>query len=268
METIIAYFDSIHLDFFVFAKCTLILLLGTMVFSLLGRFIFGKRSMLSHAVSSAIAILFIFAVTIVLRSCGAKFDRFVAPLPFVDILGDHITLFRFSGAHYTAICAQVLSMIILAFLVNLAEGWFSKGKNFICWLFFRCLIVSVAYVLHLVVVGLFAHFLPEGLVVYAPTVLLVLLVLLIATGALKIIVGALLSTVDPIIGGLYTFFFAHKIGKMITKATLTTALLVGLVFALQYAGLNTIYIASSALTAYVPILCVLVALWYLTSCIL
>ena len=208
MEAITNYFQSIGLNFDVFWKAALILLLGTFLMSVLGRFVFGKRSLLNNAVSSAVGILFIYAITVVLKSLGAQFEGWIAPLPFVSISGDQMALFSFEGAHYTMICSEILSMIILAFLVNLADGWLPQGKNIFSWLFFRCLTVVIGYLLHLIVVALFRTYLPEGIVTYAPAVLLGLLILLLLTGVLKILVGAVLSTVNPIIGGLYTFFFA------------------------------------------------------------
>lgn len=263
MDKIIVYFQSIGIDFDTFWKAALILLVGTFLMSIFGRFVFGKRSVLNTAVSSAIGILFIYAVTVVLRSAGAQFQNFVAPLPFVSISGNDLILFSFEGAHYTLICSEILSMIILSFLVNLADGWLPRGKNVFSWLFFRCLTVVVGYLLHLVVVGLFATYLPAGIVTYAPVILLALLILLLLTGALKIVVGAALTTVNPIIGGLYTFFFATVIGKQITKAVLTTVLLSLIVLALHYVGVGVISIAAGALVAYLPILVILIILWYI-----
>lgn len=262
MENITQYFTSIGFNFDSFWKAALILLLGTFLLSVFGRFVFGKRSALNNAVSSAIGILFIYAVTVVLKSAGAQFSSLIAPLPFVTISGEDLILFSFAGAHYTTLCTEILSMIILAFLVNLADGWLPRGKNLFSWVFFRCLTVVIGYLMHLIVVGLFATYLPQGIVTYAPTILLGLLILLLLTGALKIIVGALLSTVNPIIGGLYTFFFATVIGKQITKAVLTTAILSGIVIGLRYVGISVISIASAALAAYVPLLLLLVILWY------
>lgn len=263
MDPIIAFFDSVGIDFDTFWKAALILLGGTLLMSLFGRFVFGKRSALNNAVSSAIGILFIYAVTVVLGTAGPRFSNLLAPLPFVTIANEELTLFTFQNAHYTVICSEVLSMIILAFLVNLADGWLPNGKNIFSWLFFRFLTVAIGYFLHLIVVGLLAKFLPEGIITYAPTVLLALLVLLLLTGALKIVVGAALTTVNPIIGGLYTFFFANIIGKQITKAVLTTALLAGLAYGLQCVGLGVICVASAALVAYIPVLLALVVLWYI-----
>lgn len=244
-------------------KIGLVLLLGTFLIGAVGRFAFGKRSVLNNAVSSAIGILFIYAVTVVLKSFGAQFESLIAPLPFVSIAGNQLFLFSFQGAHYTVLCSEILNMIILAFLVNLADGWLPKGKSVLGWVFFRCMTVVLAFFLHLIVVGLFRTYLPEGIVIYAPTVLLALLILLLLTGALKIVVGAVLTTVNPIIGGLYTFFFATIIGKQITKAVLTTLILAGIVYLLNYLGCSVISIASAALMAYIPFVIILIVLWYI-----
>lgn len=240
-----------------------ILIVGSLLVSIISRFIFGKKSNISSAISSAIGILFIYAVTIVLRSSGVVDAGYIAPLPFMDIQGETLSLFHFKGADYTAICSNVLSMIILAFTVNLADSWLPKGKKIFTWFLFRVLTVAIAYVLHLVVVGLFTKYLPEGLVVYAPTVLLAILVLMLLTGALKVVVGAVLVTVNPIIGGLYTFFFATIVGKMVSKAVLTAALLSALVLALNYVGITTISVAMDALKAYIPLVAGLAGIWYL-----
>ncbi|MBO5867764.1 MAG: hypothetical protein J6Q54_02510 [Oscillospiraceae bacterium] len=263
MDTVATFFNSIGIDFDTFWKAALIFLIGTILLSVFGRFVFGKRSTLNHAVSSAIGVLFIYALTIVLGSAGEEFRKLIAPLPFVAFTESNLVLFTFQNAHYTTICTQLLSMIILAFLVNLADSWFPKGKNIFTWILFRCLTVILGYIMHLVVVYLFATCLPEGFLTYAPMILLVILVLLLLTGALKIIVGALMATVNPIIGALYTFFFANIIGKALTKAVLTTAILVALVFGLQYIGLGVISIASAALVAYIPVLLLLLVVWYL-----
>ena len=268
MEAIVQFFDSRGLDFWSLAKTGAVLLLGTLLISLFSRFVFGKKSILNNSVSSAIGILFLYALTVVLYSLGAEYRPFIAPLPFVTITDDTLVLFPIAGAHYTVLCAELLSMIILSFLVNLIDGWLPKKKNVFSWLFFRCLTVIIALALHLLVTWLFTTYLPEGIVTYAPPILLILLALMLLTGSLKIIVGVLLSTVNPLIAALYTFFFANMVGKQITKAVLTTTLLAGLVYLLEYLGIFALSIASAALMAYVPFLLVLVALWYLVCQIL
>lgn len=264
MESIVNYFSSMNLDIGQFLKAVGMLIAALVVLALLGRFVFGKRSALIMAVSSAIGILFIYAITVLLGGAGENLQKFIAPLPFVTIENDMMVLFNFK-ADYTVVCTQVLSMIILSFLMNLADGWLPTGKNVFSWVFFRCLGVMIALVLHLVVTGLLTNVLPEGLVTYAPVILLGILVLMLLTGALKFLVGLVLTTVNPLIAALYTFFFANVVGKQVTKAILTTAIMAGLVLALQKFGVVAISIASAALAAYIPLILLLIVLWYIVG---
>lgn len=261
MESVMQYFQSLDLNWELFLKAVGALVGCSLILALVGRFIFGKRSTLCRAISSAIGILFIYAITVVLADAGEQFQRFLAPLPFVTFTGDSIVLFSFQ-ADYTVVCTQVLSMIILAFLMNLADSWLPVGKKFLGWILFRCLSLIIALVLHLIVTGLLTTLLPEGLITYAPVILLGILVLMLLTGCLKFLVGLVLTTVNPLVAALYTFFFASLVGKQITKAVLTTAIMAGLVLLLQELGVAAISIASAALVAYIPLLILLLALWY------
>jgi len=264
MESVLQYFQAMDADLLALLKVGGILFLTILIFSLFGRMIFGKKSALNNAVCSAIGILFIYLLTAIFSSLGARFDALVAPLPFVTISGSTMVLFSFQ-ADYTVVCAEIASMIVLCFLINLSSGWLPKGKKFLGWLFFRCLGVVIAYMMHLLLVWLFNTFLPEGIVIYAPTILLGLLILMILTGALKFLIGAVISTANPLLGAMYTFFFANVVGKQITKAVLTTALLAGLVWLMNYLGCGVISIASGAMVIYLPYIIVLVAAWYFIS---
>ncbi len=264
MDSIVNYFASMNLNIENFLKAIAMLFVALLVLALAGRFIFGKRSALILAVSSAIGILFVYAVTVILGGAGEDFQKFIAPLPFVTIENDTMVLFSFK-ADYTVVCTQVLSMIILSFLMNLADGWLPTGKHILSWVFFRCLGVVIALILHLIVTGLLTNYLPEGLVTYAPVILLGILVLMLLTGALKFLVGLVLTTVNPLIAALYTFFFANVVGKQVTKAILTTGILTILVLALQKLGIVAISIASAALAAYIPLIILLVVLWYIVG---
>lgn len=263
MDSLIAYFHSLNLDFPSMLKTGGILLVCMLATSLIGRFVFGQKSALSGGVSSAIGILFIYAVTVVCSSMGGQYERLVAPLPFVTISGEAMEIFSFQDADYTQICSELVSMILLSLGVNLADGWLPKGKKLFGWLFFRCLTVIIGLVMHLSITWAFSTYLPDGIVTYAPTILLGILVLMMLTGALKLLVGLVLTTVNPLIAALYTFFFANMVGKQISKAVLTTALLSGLVLLLDQLGYTTLGIAAAALVAYVPFVLLLVVLWYL-----
>ena len=92
-----------------------------------------------------------------------------------------------------------------------------------------------------------------------------ILALMLLTGAFKVLVGIAISTVNPLVAALYTFFFASLVGKQITKAVLTTLLLAALVLCLNSLGIVVISVISSALIAYIPFVLALTVLWYIVG---
>lgn len=245
-----------------------VLTVSSLVFGFIGRFAFGKKSTLNQSVTSAIGILFIYALTVCIYSFGLDLKFLVSPLPFVTLSGENLHIFDLTAADYVSICGEALNMIILAFLVNLVNSWLPQGKKLLGWLFFRILSVAGGMVLFAIVNHLLAAFLPEGLLTWAPVILLGLLVVMLLVGALKGLVGALLASANPLIGFLYTFFFATLIGKMLSRAMLTTLLLVGLVYALNSFGIASIAISSTVLVGYLPLLLLLLVLWYIVGKVL
>ena len=242
---------------------------GILFIGLLGRVVLGKRSSLNHAISSAMGILFIYAMTIVIYTFDPyALSRYLAPLPFVKFSGDVLHIFSFKGAAYSTICREVLSMIILAFLVNLLDTWIPKGNKFGRWFSLRLMTVLLAMVLHYLVKWAFNAFLPGVLVTYAPTILLCILGAMLAIGLANVILSLVLTVVNPIVGALYAFFFSNVIGKQISKAVLTTIILCAVVIALNYFGYAVISISAGVLGNYIPLLAVLLFLWYLLGHVL
>lgn len=251
-----------------FLMLALVLTVGSLIFGFIGRMVFGKKSTLNQSVSSTIGILFIYAITVCIHSFGLDLQFLVSPLPFVTISGEHLHIFNIASADYVTICGEVLNMIILAFLVNLVNSWLPQGKKLLGWLFFRVLSVAIGMFLYAIVNQVLAALLPEGLLIWAPVILLGLLVVMLLVGALKSLVGAVLASANPLIGFLYTFFFATLVGKMLSRAMLTTLLLGALVYTLNSFGVASIAIGSAVLVGYLPMLVLLLVLWYLVGKIL
>ena len=265
MEAIISYFASLGMDFQSILRLGGILLIGALILSGVCRFIFRKTNMISQAVSSSIAVIFIYVVMVLILTVIPKLRFLVTPLPFVTFTQDILSFFSFRSGAYPSIAAEILSMIILAFLVNLADGWMPRRKHLLKWLFWKCLTVVVGFLLHYLAVWLFNRYLPQVIVLYAPAILLAILVVMLLTGALKLVVGLLLATVNPVIGALYTFFFANVVGKQITKAILTTGILSGVIVLLEDMGITVLSLQPGALVAYIPFLLLLIPVWYAVS---
>ena len=238
--------------------------LGLLLLGVLGRVILGKRSSLNHAVSSAMAVLFIYIVTTAIFTFRPfHLEHYIAPLPMITLAGDTLVLFPFKGTSLHLICTQILPLLILCFLVNFLDDFISQGKSMLGWFALRFLTVGLAMVLNLLVSWAFNTFLPSFLVTYAPVILLGILVGLLFLGVLNVILGIILSVVNPILGGIYAFFFSNIIGKEITKAVFSTLLLCILFLILEQLGFCQLDISQSSFITYVPMTCFTMVLWYI-----
>lgn len=258
-----------EIDFSTMARFLLFFAAASLVLSLLGRVILGKRSSLNHSVSSAMGILFIYAVTITVYTFKPwNLEQFLSPLPFLVFADEYILFIPFQGADLSVICHEVLSLVILAFLVNLLDTLIPKGKGIVGWYLLRFVTIVLAMALHFAVDWLFDTYLPDFLVTYAPVILLGVLAAMLLLGVLNVVLGAILAVVDPIIGAIYTFFFSNIIGKQLTKAVITTVIICAVIFLLGYFGYTLICVTQSALLAYIPMALVMLILWYLIGHVL
>ena len=242
---------------------------GVLILSVLSRVVLGKRSSLNHSLSSAIGILFIYAVTIVVYTFKPwNLELLLSPLPFVSFSGEFLVIFPIADAQFPALCSQLLSLVILAFLVNLIDTFLPKGDNPITWFVLRLLTVVVSMILNLAARWAFQTYLPGVLVTYAPSILLMLLVVLMLSGVLNLILGLVISMTNPFLGAMYTFFFSNIVGKQLSKAVFSCAILCAIVYLLEHFGYTVICITAAALMAYIPLAIILLVLWYLVGHVL
>ena len=257
------------LDFISMGKFLLLFSAISLLASTLGRVVLGKRSSLNHSLSSAMGILFIYAVTIVVYTFKPwDLEQFLSPLPFLVFAEDYLLIIPIQGAVLSVVCHEVLSLVILAFLVNLLDTFIPKGNSISVWYLLRFLTILLAMALHLAVDWAFDTYMPNVLVTYAPVILLGVLVAMLLLGVLNVVLGAILAIVDPIIGAIYTFFFSNIIGKQLTKAVFTTIVICIIIFLMGYFGFTLISIQTSALLSYIPMAIVMLLLWYVIGHVL
>ncbi len=250
-------------------KYLVIFAAASLLLGLVGRAALGKRSDLNHALSSVMGILLVYVLTIVIYTFRPwELDKLLSPLPFVVFAGEYMSLFSFQTASIGIICYEILAMLILSFLVNLFDTFIPQGETAVSWYLLRFLTVILAMGAHLLARWALTTYLPDVLVTYAPMILLGILAVLLLLGVLKMILGLVLTAVNPILGAIYAFFFSNIIGKQLTKAVLSTAILCALVYLLEYVGIFLVSITQEALLAYIPALVILLVLWYLIGHIL
>ncbi len=242
---------------------------GSLVLGIVGRVVLGKRSSLNHAISSVMGILCIYVATIVIYTFQPwELQRLLSPLPFTVFAGEYLSIFSLTSTSFSVVCYEIVSMLILAFLVNLIDTFLPQGEGIVGWYLLRLLTVVLAMLGHLAARWAFSTFLPDVLVSYAPMILLGVLIAMLLLSVLKVFLGMALAAVDPILGAVYAFFFSNIIGKQLSKAMVTTAVLCAIVYLLEHFGVYLICITQSALIAYVPMLAVLLVLWYLIGHVL
>lgn len=265
---LLGHVDALKINLLQYSKFLCILIFGILLITSLTRFLFGKKNQINLAVTSAMEILCVYVINVVIYALGLHLQQFITPLPFVTMVEDYLILYPILSAEFVDICHHVLKLLIIAFLVNLINEIIPEGKHLITWFLLRLITVAIAVAaIYFAELGL-NTFVPQGIYDIAPTVLLCCLVALVLLGSLKVLVGAVMAFLDPVIAALYTFFFSNVIGRALAKAMVSTALLTGLVAALDYLNITVVLIAASALSAYLPLLLIVVALWYIVGRIL
>ena len=262
MDKINQFYKDLELEFIPQFQLGAVVLIGLLLTIFITRFIFGKKDNLHSAVSSAIATLFIYLGYAGLTYMPMPYLAIYTAMPLVSVAGHDLQLFIFHGAHYTLLCTHLLRMVILSLLVNILDQIMPKQNNFFLWLLIRVLTVAISLLLYIVAHTLLTRYLPEAITVYAPTVLIILLILLFLTGSLKLLVGIALTTVSPLIAALYTFFFASVVGKMLSRAMLTTAILTVMSLILHSLDITVIYMSGNAILTYLPFFLLLIFIWY------
>lgn len=242
---------------------------GFLLLGVLGRMLLGRRSGANHALSSAVGILFIYAVSVAIYAFQPwNLEDLISPLPFTAFSGEYLVLFPLRSAELNSVCFELVSMLILAFLVNLLDSLLPQGKSVLGWYFLRFVTVILAMLAHLLVRWGIASYMPGVLLEYAPMILLGVLGVMLALGVLNLLLGLVLTVANPILGGIYAFFFSNLVGRQLTRAVGTTVVLTGLVYLMEHFGITALCITQSALISCAPLLLVVLILWYLIGHVL
>lgn len=253
-----------EVDFVSVAVFLLYFAAASLILGIIGRVVLGKRSSLNHSLSSAMAIAFLYAMTIVIYTFKPwNLELLLSPLPFATFSEHYLILLPISDLEFPALCTQVLSLVILAFLINLVDFLLPQGENLLSWLLMRLITVLASFGLHLGATWAFQTYLPEVLVDYAPIVLLVILALMLLSGFLTLILSLVISVGNPFLGAMYSFFFSNLVGKQLSKAVFTSGVIALVFWVMEHFGLVVILITPAALLTYIPLALALLVLWYL-----
>ena len=237
---------------------------ASLILGVLSRMFLGKRSSLNHSLSSVMGILCIYALTIVVYTFKPwNLQSLLSPLPFVTFSGEHLIVLPIFDSQFAPLCTEVLSLIFLAFLVNLMDTFIPRGEHIAAWYLLRFTTMLLCMLLHYFARIGFKVIFPDILITYAPAILLLLIAFAMFSGILGLIAGLFIAVVNPFMGAMYTFFFSSVVGKQLSKAVFTSAIVCCIFCLMEYFGYTVISITSAALLAYIPLALVFLVLWYL-----
>lgn len=253
-----------EIDFMSVAQFLLFFAAASLVLGVISRVVLGKRSSLSHSLSCVMAVLFIYTITIVIYTFKPwNLDVLLSPLPFVTFSDHYLIIHPITDLQFTALCTELLSLLILTFLINLVDTLLPAGEGILSWLLLRLMTVLGCFGLHLVVSWAFRTYLPDVLVTYAPTILLMVLMIMLFSGVISLVLGLVIAITSPFLGAMYSFFFSSLVGKQISKSIFTSAVVCGILWLMEHFDLIVILITPAALLTYIPLALVLLGLWFL-----
>ena len=258
-----------EISFMSVAEFILYFTAASLILSVMGRVVLGKRSSLNHSLSSVMGILFIYAVTVILYTFKPwNLNLLLSPLPFATFSDHYLIILPITDLEFPVLCEEILSLVILAFLINLVDTLMPNGENIFSWLILRLITVLACFALHLVVSWGFHTYFPTVLAEYAPMILLILLAFFMLSGIITLVLGLVIAITSPFLGAMYSFFFSNIVGKQVSKAIFTSGVLCAILYLMDKIGLVVIIISPAALLTYIPFALIMIALWYLTGHVL
>lgn len=233
------------------------------VLGLLFRLIFGKKSNLNRAITASIAILICYVVSLIVYGFEPRLGQLVHSLPLVTLEGSVVTVASFAGLDLPGICNLLFPVVVLSFVVNLLETLLPKSKNVLLWLATRLALLVLSMVGYMLAMTLINTLVPAAWLQWLPMLLLGVLALSFLLGALKLLLGLVLSAINPIIAACYAFFFGHSVGKSMSRSLLTTLILTVSILALHHFGYSQLDLAGIDPGVYAPGGALLLVIWYL-----
>ncbi len=228
------------------------------------RIFFGEKCTVNRSISGFMAILFIYALTALIYSLQLQnVTQYLVPLPFAVFRNDLLIVSFSAYTTKSLMCSQLLSLIILGFIIHLMNFLLPSGQSFFPWLLMR-LVGAVAAVAAFIAANWALNtFLPTAIAQSAPVILVTVLAVTLLVSLFNPLLCILFTAANPIIGLLYTFFFSNTIGKNLTRAVLSAALICVFFYAMEYFGLSAVYITKDAMLRYSPFAAAMLGVWFI-----
>jgi hypothetical protein len=237
----------------------LVFVAAIVVLGSLFRLICGKNAPLTRSVSAVLSIGIVYLSAILLFMFIPPVREPMNRLPFLTVTDQRFFLWDILHLSEETLYPAILRLAILSFLVNTLEAFLPQGKKFFTWYLYRVTTALSALALYLLLCLAIDRFAPEILGEWAKTIITGFWTTILIIGLLKLLLSVVLTVINPIIGGLYAFFFAHPFGRQLSKSILTTVLSGAIIAMMNHRGIAQFAFNDFSLASYGPA-CVLVIL--------
>lgn len=217
---------------------------------------FGKKTLLNLGVSGILNLLVIYLTAAIAYIHFPPLRAMFSELPFLSVTDQAVSLVDPFSLDLSVLAPVLLRLMILLFLVNMADSFGAGGKTMLSWLFFQCVTAGIALLAYTIITAGLSLILPSVLNRYAiiPVVIVVAIGLLMLCA--KFIFTVVVSGGNPYFSAVYKFFTVNKGGSLFTVSALSFLFSLLLLSVLHMTG-NTTLVYSAANTTGLGIILVL-----------
>ncbi len=243
-------------------KMLLIVALVMIVAGIILRFVCHAIVDMPRAASACLAMIFIYVLAVCTMGYEAQSSLFMNALPFIGDGVDYHSIYATMKTDFDRFFIEVAKLFVMAFFINLAQDLFirRRKRNFFIWWLLQSVVIVGALLVNYGVDYLLRTYLPDGFADWLPVVIFCVIGLLLLLTLVKLIFNLL----NPLLALVLGFFSGNLVGRTLTKAFLSTALLTAVVVVTDWLGYGQVlYQLTLGIDVVVPVVLLLIFVWYL-----
>ena len=235
-----------------------------LILAALVRLIHKKASQYNHALSSAMALMFMYMLMVLLhRLIPDIVDPVLQKLPLIDVNFETgtISLFQFSMDRFTEGCRELVYLMILSFCLIGLDDIIPDSKNVGSWMLLQFIIACIALAIYCFILNSINTFFPEVFTSVAPMILVSILLFMVFLGLLKVILTMMLVAVNPLLGAISAFFSSNKLGMALGKSVMCSFVLIAMTAFLRFKEVTVVSLDDLTMLVCSLPLIILALLW-------
>lgn len=182
---------------------------------------FGKKTLLNQGICTTLNLAVIYLGSMIGCLYWSPLRDLARSLPFLSVTDQGASLVNPLTLDLAGVSPVLLKLMILIFMVSMAESFCMGGKTVISWFLSECATIIVARVVYAVIIAGISFIFPRLLPRYS----IIPVVFFIAVGVLMICAKFIFTVVvtggNPYFGTVYKFFTVNRGGSLLTVSALS-----------------------------------------------